>query len=312
MNKILIIIAGVFALIAALAVYPLVMADGGGGDRLPATLENTGDEFELSTLFPEVNDTSYLMYRTRVPAVTVDSVEEVAGLFGMTGKAEVSNQRTGEIRVVDDSKGVLMRLSMYPASGAVLYEVPDRQFPDRIEERPSLPARDEAIELADAFLNERGQRPSDAEVSAVEVDQRQEVWEAGGSEPEEVYDVTLAVRYGRVLDGLQVHGDEMAVIIGDGGEVVGMVKCWREVEAAGEVEVIPAEEAYEDLKAGRTIRPLEMPWYDRVSIEEIALGYWMEPRTIEQETVVPVWVFSGTAYHDGSGESYQAYVKAVE
>ncbi|MBP2145001.1 hypothetical protein J2129_000455 [Methanofollis sp. W23] len=312
MKKIAIIIAGVFALIAALAVYPLFLADGGENTPLAVTLEGVETEFTLSAPLPETNETSYPVYRTTVSAATLESVEEVAGVFGMTGKAEVANQRTGEVRVVDDSKGELMRLSMYPASGALLYEIPDRQFPDLVEERPSLPARDEAIKIADAFLTERGERSPGAVVNAVEVDQRQEVWEAGGSEPEEVYDVTLAVRYGRALSGLPVYGDEMAVIIGDGGEVVGMVKCWREVEAAGEVEIIRAEEAYEDLKAGRTIRPLEVPGDARVSIEEIALGYWMEPRTIEQETVVPVWVFSGTAYHDGSGESYQAYVKAVE
>ncbi|QYZ78687.1 calcium-dependent protein kinase [Methanofollis formosanus] len=310
--KKIILIAGVLALILVLAIFSLFPGDDGEGGPLPADLKGAGTAFEVSTAFPELTNASYPLYRTDVPTVTTQSVEEVAARFGMTGKAEVCNQRTGEIRVVDDSKDGPVRLSMYPASGAVLYEVPDRMFPDAVTEPPALPSRDEAIAIADAFLEERGLLPAGAEVSAVEVDQRHEVWQAGSSEPEEIYDVTLAVRYARTLDGVPVYGDEMAVTIGDGGDVVGMVRCWREVEAAGETPVISAEEAYDHLKAGKTVRPCEMSGYDRVSIEEISVGYWMEPRISEQNTVAPVWVFSGIAYHDGAEEPYREYVAAVE
>jgi hypothetical protein len=312
MKQIYVMIAGVLALIAGLATCSLFLVDDVQGSPLPATLGSAETEFELSTGFPEIKDVSYPMYQTDVPVVTVQSVEGVARLFGMTGKAEVSNPKTGELLLVDDSKDKLMRLSMYPTSGAILYEVPEKQFPNVVKEQPPLPSRDEAIKIADAFLKERELYPSDARVTAVEVNQKQEVWQAGGSEPEEVYDVTLAVRYGRELDGVPVYGDEMAVIIGESGDVVGMVKCWREVEVTGETTIISAEKAYESLKAGKTTRPREMGGYDRVTIEEISLGYWMEPRIFEQDIVMPVWVFSGTAYYEGSEELYQEYVKAVE
>lgn len=312
MKRKYIMLLSLLVLVVVLAVYLFYPVNSGEGTPSMTTPGSAETEFELSAEFPDMIKRSYPVYQTDVPTVTVEVVEEIAGSFGMTGKAEMSNSRTGEIKVVDDSKGELRHLSMYPASGAVLYEIPDKQFPDRVTEQPLLPARDEAVVIADVFLKERGQRPPDAEVSAVEVDQQHEVWEAGMSEPKEVYNITLAVRYERTLDGLQVYGDEMAVIIGDGGEVVGMVKCWREIEDAGEATVISAEEAYENLKVGKTIRPREMPGYDRVVIEEITLGYWMEPRVSEQETVMPVWVFKGTVYYDHSEEPYQEYVAAVE
>ncbi|QSZ66724.1 calcium-dependent protein kinase [Methanofollis aquaemaris] len=312
MKKIIIILAGVLALIVVLALCALLPVDGEESGPLPANRESAATAFEMSTEFPELTDASYSIYRTDVPAVTAQSVEEVAARFGMTGKAEVCNQRTGEMRVVDDSKDDLVRLSMYPASGAVLYEVPDRMFPNAVTEPPALPSREEVIAIADAFLEERELLPSGAEVSAVEVDQRHEVWTAGSNEPEETYDVTLAVRYARTLDGFPVYGDEMAVTIGDGGDVVGMVRCWREVEATEKTKVISAEEAYEDLKVGKTVRPGDASRYGRVLIEEISIGYWMEPRISDQETVAPVWVFSGTAYYGGVEEPYQEYVAAVE
>lgn len=312
MKKIYIMIVGVFALIAGLIFCPQFMVNGGQGSPLPATIGSAETEFELSTSFPEMKDASYPMYQIDAPVVTVQSVEGIAELFGMKGKAEVCNPKTGEILLVDDSEDELMHLSMYPTSGAILYEVPEKQFPNVVKEQPPLPSRDEAIKIADAFLKERGLLPPEARVGAVEVNQKQEVWQAGGSEPEEVYDVTLAVRYGRTLNGVPVYGDEMAVIIGEGGEVVGMVKCWREVDVRGEATIISAEKAYESLKAGMTTRPRDMTGYDQVSIEEISLGYWMEPRIFEQDTVMPVWVFSGTAYYDGFEEPYQEYVMAVE
>ncbi|MDD4255613.1 MAG: calcium-dependent protein kinase [Methanofollis sp.] len=311
MKKTYILLAGILVLVSAVAVYSLFLTDEGQRGSLPTIQGSAETEFDVMTDFPAPTDTSYPVYGTDVPAVTVQSVEKIAGLFGMTGNAEVCNQKTGEIQIVDESKENVSRLSMYPPSGAILYEIPDKEFPAAVREQPVLPSRDEAIQIANVFLKERGLLPSEAKVSTVEVNQQQEVWKAGGSEPERVYSITLAVRYARTLDGVPVYGDEMAVIIGDGGEVVGMVKCWRPVEATGETMIIPAEKAYENLKAEKTVIPQDMAGYDRISIENISLGYWMKPRIYEQKTVTPVWAFSGTAYYDGKEEPYLNYVSAV-
>jgi len=311
MKKTYILLAGILVLVSAVALYSLFLADYGQSGPLPATQGSAGTEFDIMTDFPAPTDTSYPVYGTDVPAVTVQSVELIAGLFGMTGKAGVCDQKTGEIQIVDDSKENVSRLSMYPASGALLYEIPDKEYPDAVREQPVLPSREEAIQIAGAFLKEWGLLPPEAKVSAVEGNQQQEVWKAGGTEPEKVYNITLAVRYARALDGVPVYGDEMAVVIGDGGEVVGMVKCWRQVEATGKTTIISAEKAYENLKAEKTVLPQDMAGYDRISIENISLGYWMQPRISEQKTVTPVWAFSGTAYYDGKEEPYLNYMSAV-
>jgi hypothetical protein len=126
------------------------------------------------------------------------------------------------------------------------------------------------------------------------------------------YDVTKAVRFGRSLDGLPVYGDEFAVILGDGGEVVGLVKTWREVMSDGNVGLRSPGEAYEDLRAARTVRPHVGGEYDQITIENVSIGYWMEPGGVVQDLVRPVYAFSGTAVRGGVEEPYVEYVFADE
>lgn len=267
-------------------------------------LNADADKFSLTAEFPEVPD-SCTLYRV-VPATL--TAGEVANRFGLSG--EVS-ERSGEFYLIDTTKDPEEWLSVYAHSGAVAYHIPDRELPAEVTRQPDLPADAEAEEIARAFLAKTGMASPDARVVEIAVNQRHEVWSSGGDEPEASYDVTVAVRFGRSLDGLPVYGDEFAVILGDGGDVVGLVKTWREVEPEGSVAVRSPEEAYADLLASRTVGPSGSAAYDRVTIENISLGYWMEPRGVVQDTVRPVYAFSGTAVRDGASEPYVGYVSAA-
>jgi hypothetical protein len=50
--------------------------------------------------------------------------------------------------------------------------------------------------------------------------------------------------------------------------------------------------------------------YDQITIENVAIGYWMEPRGFVQDLVRPVYAFSGTALRDGASEPHVGYVFA--
>ena len=267
-------------------------------------LSADADKFSLAAEFPETPN-SCTLYRA-VPATV--TAGEVANRLGLSG--EVS-ERSGEFYLVDTSKDPEEWLSVYAHSGAVAYHIPDRELPAEMTRQPDLPADAEAEEIARAFLAKTGMASPDARVVEIAVNQRHEVWSSGGGEPEASYDVTVAVRFGRSLDGLPVYGDEFAVILGAGGDVVGLVKTWREVEPEGSVAVRSPEEAYADLLASRTIGPSGSAAYDRVTIENISLGYWMEPRGVVQDTVRPVYAFTGTAVRDGASEPYVGYVSAA-
>lgn len=278
---------------------------------LPARAGAGEDRYSLNAEFPEVRD-SYTLYRVVPAAITEERVREVAERFGLSGEPGAMNKKTGEFLLIDASKDPEEQVSVYAHSGAVAYHIPDLELPTEVTRQPDLPTDAEAEKIAVAFLERTGMQSPDARVVEVGVNQKQEVWTAGGSEPGVSYDVTKAVRFGRSLDGLQVYGDEFAAILGDGGEVVGLVKTWREVEPDGNISLRSPEEAYEDLRAARTVRPHTGQEYDRITIEHVAIGYWMEPRGFVQDLVRPVYAFSGTALRDGVEESYVEYVFADE
>jgi hypothetical protein len=268
--------------------------------------------YSLAAEFPEVQG-SYTLYRVVPVTVTKEQVREIAERFGLSGEPKAVSEVTGEFLLVDTSKEPEEHMSVYAHSGAVAYHILDKEFPTEVTEQPDLPSDAEAEKVALAFLEKTGMWSPDAQVVKTEVNQKQEIWEAGATEPKVSYDVTKAVRFGRSLDGLPVYGDdEFAAILGDGGEVVGLVKTWREVELDGNVSLRSPEEAYEDLRAARTVRPHTGQEYDQITIENITIGYWMEPRGFVQDQVRPVYAFSGTALRDGVEEPYVEYVFADE
>lgn len=278
---------------------------------LPARAGAGEDRYSLNAEFPEVRD-SYTLYRAVPVTVTEEQVREVAERFGLAGEPGTMNKKTGEFLLIDASKDPEEQVSVYAHSGAVAYHIPDLELPTEVTRQPDLPSDAEAEKIALAFLEKTGMQSPDARVVKTEVNQKQEAWEAGATEPKVSYDITKAVRFGRSLDGLPVYGDEFAAILGDGGKVVGLVKIWREVTPDGNVSLRSPGEAYEDLRAARTVRPHTGQEYDQITIEHIAIGYWMEPRGFVQDLVRPVYAFSGTALRDGVEEPYVEYVFADE
>ena len=280
-------------------------------ENSPNTRSSSTPEFILKTGYPK-NKTEILSYNVKNKKMSSEEIADIAGLFGLNGELEYCNEKTGEMRIIDNSYDPQRQFSYYSKSGAIVYSIPDKQFPNSVEEQPVLPLKEEAIKIANEFLLKTGAYQKDAFVKNVEVNQKQQVWKSGAVEPEKSYDVTNAVRYARNFDGIPVYGDEFSVIVGDSGEVLGMVKSWREVEPAGNVELRKAQDAYEDLCRQNTVYPVNLAEYDKITINNISLGYWMEPGTYEQKKVVPVYVFSGTKARGELTDSFTEYVYAIK
>jgi len=208
---------------------------------LPAVAGAGEGTYSLATEFPEVQD-SYTLYRVVPVTITEDRVREIAEWFGLSGESKAVSEVTGEFLLVDVSKEPEEQVSVYAHSGAVAYHILDLELPTEVTQQPDLPTNAEAEKIALAFLEKNGMKSPDARVVKTEVNQKQEVWKSGGSEPEVSYDITKAVRFGRSLDGLPVYGDEFAATLGDGGEVVGLAKTWREVAPDGNVSLRSPEE----------------------------------------------------------------------
>ena len=268
-------------------------------------------EFVLNTQFPNEKDTVQL-YNVDNKKLNSEQIQSIGESFDLKGDLETYSKNTGELKIVDDSYDPQRQISYYPKSGAIVYSIPDEEYPNTVESQPSLPSKDEAIKIAKSFVEKTNTYEEEGFVKNVEVNQKQQIWKSGATEPEKSYDITTAIRYSRDLNGIPVYGDEFSVIIGDGGEVVGLVKCWREVEQGGTGRLKTAEDAYDDLCNRDTVNPLNLAEYDKITIDKISLGYWMEPRIYEQDQVKPVYAFSGTATRGDKTDPYVEYVYALE
>jgi len=277
---------------------------------LPPSEGMGGSTIVLDTAFPEVGD-SYPAYKTITPDVTFDYVKDIGKRFGLTGEPELYSESTGEIKLVDDTKEVREQVSVYKHSGAIVYEIPDKQLPLSVESQHILPSEEDAKRIASEYLLERDLLPEGATVKCVRVDQKYEIYQAGINHPIESYNVTLAVMYSRSIDGIPVYGDEMAVIIGTNNEIVGVIKSWRDVVPSGYMKIKTPEQAYEELIAGKGMQPSMEMKIDKVIINDISIGYWIEPRIFEQESVLPAYVFSGIAIGNGKEVPFRDYVSAV-
>ncbi|WP_243669107.1 hypothetical protein [Methanoculleus chikugoensis] len=70
------------------------------------------------------------------------------------------------------------------------YHIPDLELPTEVTRQPDLPSDAEAEKIALAFLEKTGMQSPDARVVKTEVNQKQEAWEAGATEPKVSYDIT--------------------------------------------------------------------------------------------------------------------------
>ena len=267
-------------------------------------------KFTLNTALPDVNE-SYVIYRTVTPDVSDEYVKKMGERFDTYGKAEKKSESTGRIQIIDNTGEESRCLSVYERSGGIVYEIPEKAFPAFVESQPILPSKAEAREIATNFLKTRNLLPEDAEIESVEVDKIYKEYMIGHEGPTLSYNMTLDVHYSRNFNGIPVYGDELSVIIGDKGEVVEVIKSWRDVQPYKEVKIKTPELAYSDLIASRFARPPTKNLYEKVVVEDIHIGYWMEPRITEQKVVLPVYVFSGTGTVNGIERPYVEFVSAA-
>jgi hypothetical protein len=269
-----------------------------------------GAKFILNTELPKIEN-SYAIYTVVTPDITMNYVTEIAETFGVSGTPETVSESTGEIRVTDNTKNLREQVSVYKYSNSIVYEIPEKKYGDVIESQPDLPSEDEAKKIANEYLLSRDLLPDDVKVESVKSCVRSGVIQAGVEQPVESYDVTLGVTYSRDIDGIPVYGDEFTVYLGDKGEVVGVTKTLREIIKTGNTSIKSPTEAYNDLVAGNTDLPALEMQIDEITIDNISIGYLMQPRIYEQKSVIPVYVFEGIAKGNGKEIPYKEFVSAV-
>ena len=207
---------------------------------------------EFIARFPEQIPPTLPVYSLEEPGVFPGSsatLSRVAQQLGLPGRPD-------EMTVAEDwtthNEG-LFRLSMHRLSGAVVGRHMER-YGRRTDDPFALP--DDAAEgVARAFVERVGLIPL-SEVGRPTVTHLRTAGRStdGGETLEELIDA--GVVYGRLQDGIPVEGPggNAMINIDSTGQVSGFRVVWRPVgERSGEVEILPAERAYEAIQqiAGR-------------------------------------------------------------
>jgi hypothetical protein len=283
----LVIIFGIIVLVAAILYFP--------------------GPYILAASYPIVDDECPI-YRTTPPS-TESEIKRLGNLFNLSmNNTAIHN---GIIEITDESRKPAARLSFFTNSGTYEYAIPEKVYPYTTEVPPDLPSDEEACKIALGYLTERRLLPDDVTVKEVTIGSQ-----VGEYTPTStvVYTLTKRVNFGKEIQGFPVYGANLAVTIGDKGEVVGVANSYREFDPipVRPIRIISPEEAYRRLLSNDlVIKPIPAG-YGPVVITNITLGYWMEIPPEEQEFILPVYAFSCVNDWGVGKEQVVLYVSAVD
>lgn len=267
-------------------------------------------EFVMETSLPKV-DNIFPVLDVENPVVTSESVTEVGKQLGFTNQAGP----TGEGMIGILSEDGTEHLLVYEKSGTLFYSKPDKINPV-VSSQPDLPSNEEAITIAQNFLEENDLLPSDAKLDKVVADTQTESDKNTGKVLEEYETVLQVMASGREIGGVPIvgPGNKLSVYVGEKGEVVGLIKAWKYVEISQKmVDIKTPDVAYDEMTEGDALFvTTDADTIDKVNIKNAYIAYWMEPAIEEQNSAMPVYVFEGVAIHEDSEITpFTAYISAT-
>lgn len=292
-----------------------------GGALMPAipafrtSALEASPKLELSVEPPQVPD-SLPVFEIVPGKPPEEALREAARAVGIELGAVRSED--GKLALHQGSKepGQGSSLALFEASGGFFFMV-DRLFSPPAEQ-PSLPEDERAHALAVEYLKERGLLPEDAlagyETAELVRSTLVEFDGESGRDRRRV-DVSVEVRLPQSWDGYRVTGpgSKLYVALGDGGEVLGVTRMWRQARRSeAKLPSIPPKESLELLAEGRG-RQAYPTGCARAAVERLELAYWSASPRLPQRTALPVYRLRGTctsAEGVDLGE-FEAYAPAV-
>lgn len=260
---------------------------------------------------------SLVSYRLAPAEVNEAYVRRIASALGIEHMAAAAQGGRWSAAETGSEPAGNRRLTVYQASGALTYMLPDLIFAPTATQ-PDLPAEAEALDLAVRFLREADLLPADARTGIDQVRfSRTTATERNTREGRDLRQIVtnLDVRFVRALDGYEVRGPgaKLYVTFGAKGQVVGVTKVWREIEKAeASLPAIQPEEAVRLLQEGAGVIDTA-PSCVETEISRMEVIYWMQGPKEEQRNVLPVYHLEGRCLDEKGQETgdFQAYAPAV-
>lgn len=249
--------------------------------------------------FPSMPETVPL-YRLETPEVTKEMFSSMAETLGLEGTVQ---EAYDEMFLSDEPYSLEVNIQ----SGRIAFlDLSRWNMPNPRDLPEHLPSDEEAIEIATAYLEEKGLMPADAVPCDTEHAQIAQ-YEDG-----EVVDVSyesIQVSFCREVGGREVAGSELTVDVGGGGDVIGVYKLWRDCVEEREVAVITPEEAFEEVKALGVPNDPMIP--QTAEVTGIDLGYYEAQAMEDPAYLVPVYIFTGEVVDETTTTPFVRYVAAA-
>ncbi len=152
---------------------------------------------------------------------------------------------------------------------------------------PQLPSPEEADKIAREYLTKFNLMPlNEREIQLVHKGGLRATSVIDGKKGGPIIDKMITLTYGRVIDGVPVvgPGSKLVISVGNGGEITGVVKRWREINLLTKTQLRP-EQVVSQAEAQSELRRLMVTEFGQEATYEIKS--------------------SGRAYYDGNGKTLQ-------
>lgn len=222
--------------------------------------------------------------------VTTQYVQGIGGHFGMSGQVGDGGNYEDNYFMVQGNKSLVVS-----KTEGIDYGDEDKLW-KTVETAPDLPTLKEAEQIAAQFLQQTQMMPSDASPGKALYSDIMEIGQKGSEEITDEFPTDICVEYLRTInDEFPVYGggSSCLVYIGEGGEVTGLTKIWRDLETIGTIDIFDAATALNLFeKYGVQITLTGVPDIsDEYEIKDTALGYYEGGFGEPQNYLVPCYLF---------------------
>jgi len=172
----------------------------------------------------------------------------------------------------------------------------DYSSPNSGKIQKSIPEVSDIPQLAEQALAPYGGIPPDAVCDGIFKSTSRA--ETATGEVVAIYLDSTNIGYSRLLNNMPVFGSGGQMIyleFGENGELLHLYKKWRTLNKIADVPIITSKQAADKFLRGEILNAYQEPV--DVMITNISLGYYDGYPDRAEETLEPIWIFSGPTFH---------------
>jgi len=248
------------------------------------------DSCKCSRTQPMQKDQVYLYsFEKTNPVTTDDSKQMINDYLGIKDAKNLTLNKDENVVYFVSDADVNTTFEQNLSNGNFEFSKITKQYDDLV---PELPSKDEAVKLAENFMKNKNIFPGNAaQLQLIHNGGVRSQAVVNGQKAGPVVDKLITLTYGRVLDSIPVigAGSKIIINIGDKGEVLGLIRRWREVNVSDR-KLLKAEEMFTQNEAEEQARKQVQAEFGQAPFEIISSSrsYY----DANGGYIQPVWAFN--------------------